>query len=128
MLAAPWLIEPKVVFGDGAVGTEDTWVATKDGLKCLTGGTGLPSHGVSDLNSKTKKNAMREAFRLLSERTDPHGFPIKSEDILKSIVITNEGDISLKIRPKIPHCPCCLYDLSLLKRSFYRMTRSSQST
>ena len=37
-------IEPKVVFGDGAVGTEDTWVATKDGLKCLTGGTGLPLH------------------------------------------------------------------------------------
>ena len=37
-------IEPKVVFGDGAVGIEDTWVATKDGLKCLTGGTGLPSH------------------------------------------------------------------------------------
>lgn len=70
------------------------------------------------MNSKTRKNAMREAFRLLSERTDPHGFPIKSEDILKSIVITNEGDISLKIRPKIPHCPCCLYDLSLLKEEF----------
>tara|TARA_Y100000589_G_scaffold327477_2_gene369384 strand:- start:33402 stop:34646 length:1245 start_codon:yes stop_codon:yes gene_type:complete len=37
-------IEPKVVFGDGAIGIEDTWVATKDGLKCLTGGTGLPPH------------------------------------------------------------------------------------
>ena len=32
------------VFGDGAIGIEDTWVATKDGLKCLTGGTGLPLH------------------------------------------------------------------------------------
>ena len=61
---------------------------------------------------------MKEAHRLLRDRTDPHGYPIKSEDILKSIVITNEGDISLKIRPKIPHCPCCLYDLSLLKEEF----------
>ena len=70
------------------------------------------------MNSKTRKNAMREAFRLLSERTDPHGFPIKSEDILKSIVITDEGGVSLRIRPRMPHCPCCLFDLSLLSKEF----------
>ena len=68
------------------------------------------------MNSKTRKNAMREAFRLLSERTDPHGFPIKSEDILKSIVITDEGGVSLRVRPRMPHCPCCLFDLSLLSK------------
>ena len=34
---------------------------------------------------------MKEAHRLLRDRTDPHGYPIKSEDILKSIVITDEG-------------------------------------
>ncbi|MFL2953150.1 MAG: aminopeptidase P family protein [Euryarchaeota archaeon TMED192] len=35
-------IEPKVVYDDGAVGTEDTWVAGKDGLECLTSGKSFP--------------------------------------------------------------------------------------
>ena len=37
-------IEPKAVFDDGAIGIEDTWVATKNGLSCLTGGSRLPYH------------------------------------------------------------------------------------
>ena len=49
---------------------------------------------------------MKEAHRLLRDRTDPHGYPIKSEDILKSIVITDEGGVSLRVRPRMPHCPC----------------------
>jgi len=61
---------------------------------------------------------MMEAHRLLKDRTDPHGYPIKSEDILKSIVITEEGEVSLRVRPRMPHCPCCLFDLSLLSEEF----------
>ena len=61
---------------------------------------------------------MKEAHRLLRDRTDPHGYPIKSEDILKSIVITDEGGVSLRVRPRMPHCPCCLFDLSLLSKEF----------
>jgi len=37
-------IEPKVVYDDGAVGTEDTWAAGKDGLECLTSGKSFPLH------------------------------------------------------------------------------------
>jgi Xaa-Pro aminopeptidase len=37
-------IEPKVVYDDGAVGTEDTWVSGKDGLECLTSGKSFPLH------------------------------------------------------------------------------------
>ena len=37
-------IEPKVVYADGAIGTEDTWYCTKEGLKCLTGGSDIPDH------------------------------------------------------------------------------------
>ena len=61
---------------------------------------------------------MKEAYRLLKDRTDPHGYPIKSEDMLKSIVITDEGEVSLTLRPRMPHCPCCLFDLSLLRKEF----------
>ena len=61
---------------------------------------------------------MKEAHRLLRDRTDPHGYPIKSEAILKSIVITDEGGVSLRVRPRMPHCPCCLFDLSLLSKEF----------
>jgi len=35
-------IEPKLVFDDGAIGTEDTWVRTKEGLECLTAGQDFP--------------------------------------------------------------------------------------
>ena len=37
-------IEPKVVYADGAIGTEDTWYCTKEGLKCLTGGSDIPDY------------------------------------------------------------------------------------
>ncbi len=36
-------IEPKVIFEDGAIGTEDTWVRTSDGMECLTAGESFPT-------------------------------------------------------------------------------------
>ena len=35
-------IEPKVIYSDGSVGIEDTWVRTSDGMECLTAGDELP--------------------------------------------------------------------------------------
>jgi Xaa-Pro aminopeptidase len=31
-------IEPKVIYKDGAIGIEDTWVRTENGMECLTMG------------------------------------------------------------------------------------------
>ncbi len=35
-------IEPKVIYPDGCIGTEDTFVRTKDGMECLTMGESFP--------------------------------------------------------------------------------------
>ena len=35
-------IEPKVIHRDGAIGIEDTWVRTAEGMECLTSGVSLP--------------------------------------------------------------------------------------
>jgi Xaa-Pro aminopeptidase len=35
-------IEPKVIYPDGCIGTEDTFVRTKDGMECLTMGDSFP--------------------------------------------------------------------------------------
>jgi hypothetical protein len=32
-------IEPKVLFDEGAIGTEDTFARTSDGMECLTSGS-----------------------------------------------------------------------------------------
>jgi len=36
-------IEPKVIFQEGAVGIEDCWVRTENGLECLSSGDSFPS-------------------------------------------------------------------------------------
>jgi len=35
-------IEPKVIHFEGAIGTEDTWVRTNEGMECLTAGEDFP--------------------------------------------------------------------------------------
>ncbi len=35
-------VEPKVIHEDGAIGNEDTWVRTDEGMECLTAGSSLP--------------------------------------------------------------------------------------
>ena len=41
-LGGTMAIEPKVIFEDGAIGTEDTWVRTSEGMECLTAGDEFP--------------------------------------------------------------------------------------
>ena len=36
-------IEPKVIYKDGAIGIEDTWVRTENGMECLTMGKKFPA-------------------------------------------------------------------------------------
>jgi len=42
-LGGTMAIEPKVIHRDGAVGIEDTWNRTSEGMECLTSGEDLPS-------------------------------------------------------------------------------------
>ncbi len=42
-LGGTMAIEPKVVYEEGAIGIEDTWSRTSDGMECLTSGDRLPS-------------------------------------------------------------------------------------
>lgn len=37
-------IEPKVIYPDGAIGVEDSWVRTENGMECLTAGDLIPLH------------------------------------------------------------------------------------
>ena len=37
-------IEPKVIYPEGAIGLEDSWVRTDDGMDCLTAGDLIPLH------------------------------------------------------------------------------------
>ena len=41
-LGGTMAIEPKVIFEDGAIGTEDTWARTSEGMECLTAGESFP--------------------------------------------------------------------------------------
>jgi Xaa-Pro aminopeptidase len=42
-LGGTMAIEPKVIHRDGAIGIEDTWTRTSEGMECLTSGDGLPN-------------------------------------------------------------------------------------
>jgi len=42
-LGGTMAIEPKVIHRDGAIGVEDTWTRTSEGMECLTSGDGLPN-------------------------------------------------------------------------------------
>ena len=37
-------IEPKVIYPDGAIGLEDSWVRTDNGMECMTAGDLIPLH------------------------------------------------------------------------------------
>tara|TARA_B100001750_G_scaffold244370_1_gene261543 strand:- start:1331 stop:1738 length:408 start_codon:yes stop_codon:yes gene_type:complete len=37
-------IEPKVIYPEGAIGLEDSWVRTDEGMECLTAGDLIPLH------------------------------------------------------------------------------------
>tara|TARA_B100000686_G_scaffold344046_1_gene425963 strand:- start:711 stop:1067 length:357 start_codon:yes stop_codon:yes gene_type:complete len=42
-LGGTMAIEPKVIHEEGAIGIEDTWSRTAEGMECLTSGDRLPS-------------------------------------------------------------------------------------
>ena len=68
-----------------------------------------------NMSSKTRGYAARSLARILKERTDPHGYPMNNETIVKKLAISDDGDVKIWLKPKMAHCPCCLHDLLLLK-------------
>tara|TARA_B100000900_G_scaffold286428_1_gene245546 strand:- start:442 stop:735 length:294 start_codon:yes stop_codon:yes gene_type:complete len=64
---------------------------------------------------KTRDYAARSLARILKERTDPHGYPMSDEAIVRRLTISDDGDVKMWLKPKMAHCPCCLHDLFLLK-------------
>ncbi|MFL2953151.1 MAG: hypothetical protein CBD52_004720 [Euryarchaeota archaeon TMED192] len=64
---------------------------------------------------KTRDYAAISLARILKERTDPHGYPMNDETIVQRLAISDEGGVKIWLKPKMPHCPCCLHDLLLLR-------------
>ena len=67
------------------------------------------------MSRKKRDYAARNLARILKERTDPHGYPMNDEGIVRRLTISDEGDVKMWLKPKMAHCPCCLHDLLLLK-------------
>ena len=58
--------------------------------------------------------------RLLRVRKEPHGKPITDSSILKGVEVSEIGIVELWIKPRNPHCPCCLEDLCQLREQVSR--------
>jgi hypothetical protein len=67
------------------------------------------------MSGKTRDFAARSLARILKERTDPHGYSMNDEAIVRRLSISDEGGVKIWLKPKMAHCPCCLHDLLLLK-------------
>ena len=65
--------------------------------------------------SNGPKLTQRNVARLLRKRNDPHGMPIIDPSILRGVEIGQSGIVELWIKPRNPHCPCCLDDLIELR-------------
>jgi len=60
--------------------------------------------------------------RVLRKRNDPHGKPIIDPSILKGVEVDDSGIVEIWVKPRNPHCPCCLDDLIEL-RGLLKMQR-----
>ena len=56
-------------------------------------------------------NLQRKIARIAAEWRDPHDLkPWSEKDIVKQIDISDDGEVSVTLKPARPHCPCCLLD------------------
>ena len=92
-------IEPKVIYDSGAIGTEDTFARTQDGMECLTMGDSWDLLYRVGGMSRAKKTAQKRLARLLRGRTEPHGIEITDESILKGVEVDDSGIVQLWIQP-----------------------------
>ena len=54
----------------------------------------------------------RRVARLAAEWVDPHDeLPWAKRDIVQSIDVAEDGEVTIVVKPSRPHCPCCLLDL-----------------
>ncbi|MDA0714982.1 MAG: iron-sulfur cluster assembly protein [archaeon] len=69
------------------------------------------------MKKKHHEAAQRQVFKALQQWKDPHNVePLTSIDVVKSMQVSIEGEVELVVKPSRPHCPCCLYDLSELRK------------
>jgi metal-sulfur cluster biosynthetic enzyme len=69
------------------------------------------------MKKKHHEAAQRQVFKTLQQWKDPHDVaPLTSIDVVQRMQVSFEGEVELVIKPSRPHCPCCLYDLSELRK------------
>ena len=62
--------------------------------------------------SKKLATLQRKIARLVADWQDPHDdLPWAKRDIVKNIVVSEDGEVTITLTPNRPHCPCCLLDL-----------------
>jgi len=62
--------------------------------------------------SRKHASLQRKIVRLAAEWSDPHDeLPWAQRDIVQTIDVAEDGEVTISIKPNRPHCPCCLLDL-----------------
>ena len=68
------------------------------------------------MKEKRLRSLKVKVLQVFSKWQEPHGEGSYNDSgIVQSLEINDSGNIEFTIRPKHPHCPCCLYDVSQLR-------------
>ena len=71
----------------------------------------------------------RTVARLAADWRDPHDeVTWASRDIVQSIAVAEDGEVSITVKPSRPHCPCCLLDLDEFRQKLYQLKGVSFAT
>ncbi len=69
------------------------------------------------MKEKRLRSLKVKVIQVFSKWQEPHeSSSYRDSGILQSIHISDDGDIDFTIKPKHPHCPCCLFDASQLRQ------------
>ena len=67
--------------------------------------------------SRKQAALQRKVARLAGDWADPHDeVTWAKRDIVQNIVVSEDGEVQLTIKPSRPHCPCCLIDLNNFRK------------
>ena len=67
--------------------------------------------------SRKQAALQRKVARLAGDWGDPHDeVAWAKRDIVQNIVVSEDGEVQLTIKPSRPHCPCCLIDLNNFRK------------
>ncbi|MGY8755426.1 MAG: hypothetical protein ACKVIR_07010 [Candidatus Poseidoniales archaeon] len=58
----------------------------------------------------------RRVARFAADWRDVHDeLPWSKREIVKGILVLEDGEVTINVTPPRPHCPCCLLDLNLFR-------------